>query len=166
MEWATQLQAGNKPGTGRVAAAMRHLQFATALIPLTNGYRVKNRHLGQAMNTEWGPLQTFMTINLADNYNHIVLHLYNSEQKIEESALRITSLSNLACAEPAMPSLKQMRAMCADTPRSGAKFWLLMEDLVLRHLLGISSAYLGNWKLSSPLCRDVLVQEDDYASSG
>ena len=57
-----------------------------------------------------------------------------------------------------------MRQICASSPRSAAKFWLLMHDLILRHLFGISSATSGKFRLQSPLGLRAKLQEDDCAS--
>ena len=151
----------------RIAAALRHLQFATGIVPLTSGYRTMNRHLGHAMNVAWGPLLIFMTVNLADLYHPVVLHLYNSEKRVcEQSAsLTLPGLEHLADSCPNMPPLKNMHKICAQSPRSVAKFWLLLEDLILRHILGISTAFLGSFKIQASFSKMAKQQEDDLASS-
>ena len=170
-QWATKLGDGGASkepeGGSRIAAAMRHLQFASSMVPLTNGYRQMNRHIGTAMNILWGPLLLFCTINLADSYHPVVLHLYNSTTDTKEGSLQLDAayLEHLASTEPAMPTLQTMRKICSSSPRSAAKFWLLLHDLILRHLFGIASAQLGHYRIQSPLGLLAKHQEDDFASS-
>ena len=55
-----------------VESALRNLMFSTATVPLTDGYKMKLRHIGHAMNILFGPLTTFSTHNFADTYSPLL----------------------------------------------------------------------------------------------
>ena len=169
VQWAVKLETdpGQAPGSKSVATALRHLQFSTSIVPFTDGYRTMNRHIGAAMNLAWGPLVIFTTCNYADHYSPLVVELFNTATRSVKATLPVGP-ENMAClssVEPRMPTLKRMQKMCAASPRSAAKFWLLMEELFLCHLLGVSQAFLGKFRLQSGSSLTHL-QEDDFASSG
>ena len=63
-----------------------------------------------------------------------------------------------------MPTLQQMHRMTAESPRSTAKQFLLMEELSYRHLYGVSRIQLRNFVVQSPV--NFYTFEDDFASSG
>ena len=52
----------------------------------------------------------------------------------------------------------------AACPRTQAKFWLLMDDLVDRYLLRIRHSYIGSHR--GPCRINCKAVEDDYCSSG
>ena len=53
------------------------------------------------------------------------------------------SWADLAAECPEMCTLQQMHRLVAASPRTQAKFWLLMDDLVDQYLLGIENFYVG-----------------------
>ena len=92
-----------------------------------------NRHLGNAMNIAWGPLQIFCTINLADNYSPIILHLYNGKDQVNEHAVS-SGLTDLSMSRPSMPPLaifsrkpwktNGLWPFDKDGPRELQRFWV------------------------------------------
>ena len=50
-----------------VEKALRNLMFSTATVPLTDGYKMRLRHIGHAMNILFSPLTAFSTHSFADN---------------------------------------------------------------------------------------------------
>ena len=63
-----------------------------------------------------------------------------------------------------MPPLKEMHKLVARSPRAQAKFYLLMDDIVERHLYGSHQSYVGKHCLAKSI-HDSL-QDDDLPSSG
>ena len=110
------------------------------------------KHIGTAMNLCFGPLTAFSTHNYADNYSPEIVLLHGG------------GVAQPSAQEPVMPTLQQMRRMTAESPRSTAKQFLLMEELSFRHLYGIGRIRLGNFKVQSPV--NPYLFEDDFASSG
>ena len=133
-----------------VAAALRHVDFATALVPLTDGHKMRLRHFGHAINIQNGPLGTFSTHNYADTYHPLMPLLCES---LDQLQLR---------QEPDMPTLQQMHKMSAASPRSSAKFWLLKYELSNRHYYGIDKMHIGHHYIKSVTGW----RRDGYASSG
>ena len=73
--------------------------FSTATVPLTDGYKMRLRRIGHAMNILFGPLTTFSTHNFADTYSPLLRGLCecNGEMPGQE--------------EPTMPTLQEMHRM-------------------------------------------------------
>ena len=136
----------------RVQKALQHLLFSTATVPLTDGYKMRLKHTGTAMNFCFGPLTAFTTHNYADNYSPEVALLHGG------------GVAQPPTQEPVMPTLQQMHRMTAESPRSTSKQFLLMEELSLRHIYGIGRIRLGNFVVRPPV--DHHAFEDDFASSG
>ena len=138
-----------------VRVALRRLLSATANIPLTEGYKVKARHIGNAMNLMWGPLVLFCTCNFADTYHPIMLSLGHSVDGtvLAERPVRLSD------EEPEMPSLRQMHMLGAASPCAQARFFMLMTELVEIHLLGLEETRTVRG-------RPALPREDAFASSG
>ena len=134
-----------------VQAAMRHLTFSTATVPMTDGQKMRLRHFGHGLNLSFGPLTTFSTHNYADYYSPLVNHL------VDGTDVQVTG-------EPTMPTLQDMHKKAASSPRSTAKFWLFQQELSYRHLYGMDNVHIGRFQLHSPCNRYDF--EDDYASSG
>ena len=123
-------------GGEKVRTALRHLLFSTATVPLTDGYKMRCHHLGTAMKLLFGPLTVFHTHNYADNYSPDILTMNGCDPPGGKQ-------------EITMPTLQQMHKNTAASPRSTAKFFLLMEDLSYRHLYRIGRAHIGNFHLAS-----------------
>ncbi len=66
--------------------------------------------------------------------------------------------------EPVMPTLQEMHRITASSPRSTAKFFLLQEELINRHMYGIDRMERGNFK--AVRVTGAHSSEDDFASSG
>ena len=66
-------------GNERVRAALRHLGFSTATVPLTDGNKMRLHHFGCGMNHVFSPLTVFHTHNYADNYSPEILRLQTSD---------------------------------------------------------------------------------------
>ena len=123
-------------GGEKVRTALRHLLFSTATVPLTDGYKMRCHHLGTAMKLLFGPLTVFHTHNYADNYSPEILTMYGCDPPGGKQNIT-------------MPTLQQMHKNTAASPRSTAKFFLLMEELSYRHLYRIDRAHIGNFHLAS-----------------
>ena len=125
--------------------ALRQVLFATVKVPFTDGYRRKLRHEGHNLNAVHGPLKLFVTANFADVYSPVLLSmlLANSDENPVTEPLEIRK-ADLAAQCPEMYSLQEMHRLVAAAPRTQAKFWLLMDDLVDRFLLGIEHYYVGS----------------------
>ena len=91
-----------------VQKAFRNLMFSTATVPLTDGYKMRLRHTGHAMNILWGPLGTFSTHNFPDTYNPLMKLLYDGQGQMPEEE------------EPTMPTLQEMHRMGAASHASTA----------------------------------------------
>eukprot|EP00439_Symbiodinium_sp_Y106_P045736 s403_g5.t2 len=73
---ASASEAMNRPDLRQsVRVSLKGLLFATANVPGTEGYRVRQRHLGNAMNVLFSPCVLFITLNFADTRSPIVLML-------------------------------------------------------------------------------------------
>ncbi len=140
-------------GGEKVRTALRHLLFSTATVPLTDGYKMRCHHLGTAMKLLFGPLTVFQTHNYADNYSPEILTMYGCDPPMAGGKQNIT-----------MPTLQQMHKNTAASPRSTAKFFLLMEELSYRHLYRVDRAHIGNFHLSS--VAGYMDREDDLCSNG
>ena len=142
----------NSPTITRAQKAVSNLLFSTAMVPLSDGYKMRLKHTGSAMNQSFGPLTAFSTHNYADNYSPEIAarHGGGAPQPVAQ--------------EPVMPTLQQMHRMTAESPRSTAKQFLLMEELSFRHLYGVGRIRLGNFVVQSPV--STYAFEDDFASSG
>ena len=129
-------QAGAVPsrtqGSESVQKALRNLMFCTAHVPLTDGHKMKLRHIGHAMNIVSGPLTTFSTHNYADTYSCLLKTLCEGSGSMPQQE------------EPSMPTLQEMHKMTAASPVSTAKFWLLRQELSYRHLYGMDRLHIGS----------------------
>ena len=105
------------------------------------------------MNRIFNSLTVFHTHNYTDNYSPEMLKLQSSKPPL------IAYMQNIV-----MPTLQEMHRRTAASPRSTAKFFLLMEELSYRHLYRVDQAWLGNFKLTSPI--GAFDREDDFASNG
>ena len=137
---------------GSVEKALRTLMFSAATVPLTDGYKMRLRHIGHAMNIIFGPLTTFSTHNFADTYSPLLRVLCEGRGGMPTEE------------EPAMPTLQEMHRMTAASPASTASFWLLRQELAYRHFYGMDRMNIGNHFLRS--CDDTFLREDHLASSG
>ena len=140
-------------GNERVRAALRHLGFSTATVPLTDGNKMRLHHYGCALNQVFGPLTVFHTHNYADNYSPEILRLQSSERS------SVGYIQNIL-----MPTLQQMHHKTAASPRSTAKLFLLLEELSYRHLYRVDRAHLGNFHIPSPT--SFFNRENDLVSNG
>ena len=73
------------------------------------------------------------------------------------------SWADLATQCPDMCTLQEMHRRVAACPRTQAKFWLLMDDLVDRYLLAIGHYYVGSHRNAQLSTYNLI--EDDYCSS-
>ena len=75
----------------------------------------------------------FATYNYADNYSLVILKLlYDYDGDID-----------LMSDAPSMPPLREMQRLVAQSPRAQQKFFMLMDDVVDKHLVGIEDSYVG-----------------------
>ena len=135
-----------------VQQALRQLMFSTANVALTDGYKMRLRHVGHAMNIVWGPLTRFSTHNFADTYSPLVSLLHDGEGSLREDE------------EPEMPTLQAMHRKSAASPASTADFWLLRMELAYRHFYGMDKAHIGRRHLHAQ--PNQFHREDHLASSG
>ena len=135
-----------------VHKALQNLMFSTATAPLTDGNKMRLRHLGHAMTKLWGPLTLFSTHNYADNYSPLMKLLCEGDGEMPEAE------------EPTMPTLQQMHRMTAASPVSTAKFWLLRQELAYRHFYGMDAVHIGKHFL--PCFPGKYQREDHLANVG
>ena len=145
--------------------AVRQVLFSTVKVPFTDGYRRNLRHEGHNLNAVHGPLKIFMTANFADVYSPVLLSMILADGDGNPVAEPATMPwpDSLTKQCPEMCTLQSMHRLVAQCPRTQAKFFLLMDDLVDRYLLGIGNSNVGCHK--SQTWRNQQV-EDDFCSSG
>ena len=145
--------------------ALKQVLFAQVKVPFTDGYRRKLRHEGHNLNAVHGPLKLFVTANFADVYSPVLLSmlLKNSDGNPVADPVEV-SWADLAAQCPEMCTLQEMHRRVAASPRTQAKFWLLMDDLVDRYLLAIGHYYVGPHRSACVI--NYMAIEDDYCSSG
>ena len=160
---SAQLGAANDT-PDRARAAFRHLMFSTALVPLTDGYRMRLRHLGHSQNVVAGPLLVFATQNHTDTYSPEVHRLHEqSKAEAAAGAAQPGSTERAVREAPMMPTLQRMHEIGAQCPVVTAQFFLLQEELAYRHLYAAGWVAIGKKRFSSlGRCE----QEDGWASDG
>ena len=145
--------------------AVRQVLFSTAKVPFTDGYRRNLRHEGHNLNAVHGPLKIFMTANFADVYSPVLLSMIladgNGNPFAEPATMPWPASLTKQC--PEMCTLQSMHRLVAQRPRTQAKFFLLMDDLVDRYLLSIGDSNIGCHKRQ---IQSHLKVEDDFCSSG
>ena len=100
-------------------ACLRALLFATASVPGTEGYRIRQRHFGLGLNLLFNPCTLFFTLNLADTRSPIVVQLDQGPEKCKAERT-----IDLYANTISMPSLREMHARIAQNPRSQGRFFL------------------------------------------
>ncbi|CAE7160870.1 unnamed protein product [Symbiodinium necroappetens] len=147
--------AGHPEVSKKLKAVLRSLSLSTANICGTEGRKTTQRHIGNSMNIVYGPCSLFVTMNFADTRSRLVYQLHGGglEENIEVELWK---------DDPAMPSLRDMHRLVACDPRAQAKFFLLMMELHVRHVLGLDDVLWGKRKLCSP---SIPGREDSFAAS-
>ena len=140
----------NSPTITRAQKAVSNLLFSTAMMPLSDGYKTRLKHIGSAMNQCFGPLTAFGTHNYADTYSPEIVALHGGGGAPQPVA-----------QEPVMPTLQQMHIMTAESPTSTATQFL---EFTYRHIYCVGRIHMGNFVVQSPLSTNDF--EDDFASSG
>ena len=135
-----------------VEKALRNVMYSTATVPLTDGYKMRLRHIGHAMNILFGPLTTFSTHNFADTYSPLLRVLCEGHGSMPTEE------------EPTMPTLQEMHRMSAASPASTASLWLLRQELAYIHFYGMDHMHIGKYFLR-PVDNQAF-REDHLASSG
>ena len=134
-------------------------------VPFTDGYRRNLRHEGHNLNAVHGPLKLFVTANYADVYSPILLSMLLCDSRGNPVAppaeVPMPGQPNQQC--PEMCTLREMHRRVAQCPRTQAKYWLLMDDLVDRYLLGVGHYYVGRRRESRLV--DFQHIEDDLCSA-
>ena len=143
--------------------ALKHLFMQTAVVPLTEGNKIKMRHMSFASSLYFGALKLFMTTNFADTYSPLVLKLYGAGDERYIGEIKIDLFEDA----PNMPTLKRMHEIVAAHPSIQARLFLLMEQLTITELLCARSAFIGDTILESQdKSFDFHDREDEYASDG
>ena len=144
--------------------ALKHLLTTTAVVPLTEGNKMKLRHFGHALDMTFDPLKLFMTCNFADTYMPLTMVLFDPENK--ERLLSTTC--NLFDQKPELPTLQQMHRIVARSPTTQARLFLLMEEIILTEVLGVQEAFIGSHRMDDPEFPQKLrwAKEDHLASNG
>ena len=144
--------------------ALKHLLTSTAVVPLTEGNKMKLRHFGHAMDMTFGPLKLFLTCNFADTYMPLTMLIYDASNMEQLCSTRCDLLKNC----PEMPPLQQMHRMVAQSPVTQARVFLLMQEIILTQILGVETAHIGQHVLDDvelPL-RLRMAKDDHLASNG
>ena len=145
--------------------ALKQVLFSQVRVPFTDGYRRKLRHEGHNLNAVHGPLKLFVTANFADVYSPVMLSMVLTDSDGNPEADPVeASWADLAAECPDMCTLQEMHRRVAASPRTQAKFWLRMDDLVDRYLLAIGHYYVGSHRNARGINYTAI--EDDYCSSG
>ena len=139
--------------------ALQHLLTSTAVVPLTEGHKMKLRQFGHALD----PLKLFLTCNFADTYMPLTMTIFDGTN-MEQLA---SKQCDLLVDRPEMPPLQQMHRAVARSPVTQARLFLLMEEIVLTQILGVEAAFIGQHVLDDaemPL-RLRAAKEDHLASN-
>lgn len=155
------IHQAKKKGLNSVQKAIQHLMLQTTSIPLTEGYKIRLRHFGHAMNLHDGSLSVFLTTNFADTYSAFTVALMNGAG--EPLGRRTVNLLEDA---PDMPPLRDIHRMLAKHPMIQVKLFLLFDRLVHQELLCIRNAFCGDASYADPSFPRGVRIEDDYASTG
>ena len=113
--------------------ALRQVLLSQVNVPFTDGYRRRLRHEGYNLNAVHGPLKIFTTANLADVYSPVMLSMVLVDDRGHSLASAELSWADLSAQCPEMLTLQEMHCLVAAHPRTQAKFWLHMDDLVDRY---------------------------------
>ena len=152
--------AGNRDGPAM--KALKHLLTSTAVVPLTEGNKMKLRHFGHAMDMTFGPLKLFLTCNFADTYMPLTMTVFdpsNMERLCETQW-------DLLAERPLLPALQHMHRVVARSPVTQARVFLLMEEIILTQILGVHSAYIGQHCFDDPdMPSRLRVAKDDHMAS-
>ena len=140
--------------------ALKQVLFVQVKVPFTDGYRRKLRHEGHNLNAVHGPLKLFVTANFADVYSPILLSMLLCRSGGNPVAAPVEATwADLTAQCPNMCTLQEMHRRVAASPRTQAKFWLLMDDLVDRYLLGIKYSYVGTHR-DERIINDKAIEDD------
>eukprot|EP00435_Cladocopium_sp_Y103_P021272 s390_g5.t1 len=120
-------------------ACLKSLLFATATVPGTEGYRVRQRHLGVNMNLLFNPCVLFFTLNFSDTRSPIVVKINQGPGSDSSKSRKIDLFNN----DIDMPSLRAMHELIARNPSSQGRFFLLKHELFIRHVLGLGIFHYG-----------------------
>ena len=109
----------------RAHKALQHLQFSTALVPMTDGYKMRLKHVGASFTRTWGPLQCFCTANHADTWSPIFLGIATSQAV----AANYDGCGRLnAVHRPEMPTLSKMHQLSCNSPRATMRFFCYKKN--------------------------------------
>ena len=100
-------------------ACLKSLLFATATVPGTEGYRVRQRHVGVNMNLLFNPCVLFFTLNFSDTRSPIVVKINQGPVSDSPKSRKIDLFNN----DIDMPSLRAMHELIARNPSSQGKFF-------------------------------------------
>jgi len=89
----------------------------------------------------FGPAVLFITFNFADLYSPICIWMDDGPSSSSSSSTNVRL--RVAVDDPYVPSLREMRRRLSKNPRALAKFFLLMQELACRFILGIDDIHLG-----------------------
>ena len=156
------ISAARQQGAVAVQKTLHHMLMHTASAPLTEGNKQAIRHMGQALNTRFGPFNTFFTTNFPDTY-HVITRVL-AQGPGEPLGPRPL---NLFQDSPPMPTSQEMHRIVAARPMIQANLFLLLDALTHNHLLGARRVFLGKRKYDSNYrwAKEPYV-EDDFSSSG
>ena len=132
--------------------------ISTKYVPFTDGYKRSHRHEGHNLNVTYGSLVVFATFNFADSYSPVLFRLLDGDHDcIGEVQF------NLADDAPAMPTLRRMHQLTAQSPRAQAKFFLLMDDIADIYLMGIDHSFIGRHHVQQSFHQSQ--REDNFSST-
>ena len=156
------ISEARQQGSAAVQKTLQHMLMHTANAAMTEGNKMAIRHMGQAMNTRFGPFSSFFTSNFADTYH--VLTQVLAQGAFEPLGWRPL---NILQDSPPMPTSQEMHKIVAARPMVQANLFLLLDALTHQHLLCTRRVFLGKEKYdpSWRWAREPYV-EDDFSSSG
>jgi len=153
----------SKKRNPKLHTALKHLFMQTAVVPLTEGNKMKMRHMSFSTSLYFGPLKLFMTTNFADTYSPLVLKLYGAGEAQFVGGVEVDLFEDAPC----MVTLKRMHEVVASHPSIQARLFLLLEELTITELLCSTGAFIGNHSFES---KDYGIhfhqREDEYMTNG
>ena len=114
-----------------IRQAMDIFHLATASVVGSDGYRIKNRHAGQAYTICWGPPFVFTTPNLADTRNGTLLILQGEGDGNDDTRIALDKEA------PELVEYRELRLRLVHDPVGQAILFELLITLFYLHVLGV-----------------------------
>ena len=123
--------------------ALRSVFLMTSHVVGSDGARVQLRHEQTAMMARFGPLGAFITMNVNDLGHPLLIEMFDSGNGLKGHTTLDSDGKqhkyNLSLLEetPSVPSKRAVATLCAADPVTQARFFIIMYQLFLTHILGL-----------------------------